>query len=159
METNQWIWAYWGGRWCISAKMTVTWKTSHILDSHAQLSHHEMKAILISSSTWIGRLQPRNWVWNWIFASMHWKWWWQYWNIAMFAPGTPLSAHTRTERTPYASFSESIEQHVSSSSKKMFKTKPWEGKAMCTVFWDRKGVILLDFLEPGPSTLTTCWLS
>ena len=23
------------------------------------------------------------------------------------------------------------------------------GKVMCTVFWDRKGVMLLDFLEPG----------
>jgi len=26
---------------------------------------------------------------------------------------------------------------------------PSVGKVMCTVFWDRKGVILLDFLEPG----------
>ena len=25
------------------------------------------------------------------------------------------------------------------------------GKVMCTVFWDRKGVILLDFLEPRPT--------
>ena len=23
------------------------------------------------------------------------------------------------------------------------------GKVMCTVFWDRKGMTLLDFLEPG----------
>ena len=30
-----------------------------------------------------------------------------------------------------------------------FKTLPSAGKVMCTVFWDRKGVILLDFLELG----------
>jgi len=23
---------------------------------------------------------------------------------------------------------------------------------MCTVFWDRKGVVLLDFLEPGQTS-------
>ena len=38
---------------------------------------------------------------------------------------------------------------MNSPSKKMFKTLPSAGKVMCTVFWDRKGVILLDFLEPG----------
>jgi hypothetical protein len=26
---------------------------------------------------------------------------------------------------------------------------PSAGKVMCTVVWDRKGVILLDFVEPG----------
>jgi len=40
-------------------------------------------------------------------------------------------------------------QHVNSPSKKKFKTLPSAGKVMCTVFWNRKGVILLDFLEPG----------
>jgi hypothetical protein len=40
-------------------------------------------------------------------------------------------------------------RHVNSPSKKKFKTLPSAGKVMCTVFWDRKGVILLDFLEPG----------
>jgi len=34
-------------------------------------------------------------------------------------------------------------------SKKKFKTLPSVGKVMCIVFWDRKGMILLDFLEPG----------
>ena len=33
--------------------------------------------------------------------------------------------------------------------KKKFKALPSMGKVMCTVFWDRKVVILLDFLEPG----------
>ena len=27
--------------------------------------------------------------------------------------------------------------------------EPLVDKVMCTVFWDREGVILLDFLEPG----------
>jgi len=40
-------------------------------------------------------------------------------------------------------------RHVNSPSKKKFKMLPSAGKVMCTVFWDRKGVILLDFLEPG----------
>ena len=40
-------------------------------------------------------------------------------------------------------------RYVNSPSKKKFKTLPSAGKVMCTVFWDRKGVILLDFLEPG----------
>ena len=29
---------------------------------------------------------------------------------------------------------------------KMFKTRPSAGKVMATVFWDAKGVIILDFL-------------
>jgi hypothetical protein len=36
---------------------------------------------------------------------------------------------------------------VNSPSKKKFKMLP-SGKVMCTVFWDRKGLIL-DFLETG----------
>ena len=39
-------------------------------------------------------------------------------------------------------------RHVNSPSKRKFKTLPSASKVMCTVFWDRKGVILLDFLEP-----------
>ena len=35
-----------------------------------------------------------------------------------------------------------------SQSKKKFQTLPSAGKVMCAVFWDRKSVILLDFLEP-----------
>ena len=30
-----------------------------------------------------------------------------------------------------------------------FKTQPLAGEVMCTAFQDRKGVTLLDFLEPG----------
>jgi hypothetical protein len=40
-------------------------------------------------------------------------------------------------------------RHANSPSKKNFKMQPSAGKVMRAVFWDRKGVILLDFLEPG----------
>ena len=40
-----------------------------------------------------------------------------------------------------------------SPSPKKFKTQPSAGKAMATVFWDAKGVIMLDFL-PKRSTIT-----
>ena len=36
---------------------------------------------------------------------------------------------------------------------KKFKTQPSAGKVMATVFWDAKGVIILDFL-PKRSTIT-----
>jgi hypothetical protein len=35
---------------------------------------------------------------------------------------------------------------ANSPSKKKFKTQPSAGKVMCTIFWDRKHVILLDFM-------------
>ena len=60
LETNQRLWAQWGSGWCISVVMTEMWKTRHILDGHAQLSHHKMKSILISSSTQIDGLWPGN---------------------------------------------------------------------------------------------------
>jgi hypothetical protein len=40
-------------------------------------------------------------------------------------------------------------QHANSPLKKKFKIQPLAGKAMCTAFWDRKGVILLGFLKPS----------
>lgn len=78
---------------------TVAWKTSHVLDSNAQLSHHKMKSILISSSMQILRLQPENSVQSWISVSVHWKRWLQCWNITKFEQGDPTNAHTETERT------------------------------------------------------------
>ena len=36
---------------------------------------------------------------------------------------------------------------------KKFKTQPYAGKVMATVFWEEKGVIMLDFL-PKRSTIT-----
>ena len=85
-ETKQWMLAQWGGGWCVSAVSTAAWKTSHLPDGHAQLPHHKMKSVSISSSVRIGRLQLGSCVQSWISASMHWKQWWQRWNIAKFAP-------------------------------------------------------------------------
>jgi len=86
-ETKQWMLAQWGSGWHVSAVATTTWKASHVLDGHAQLSHHEMKSVLISSSARIGGLRLGNCVRSWISASVRWKWWCQCWNIAKFAPG------------------------------------------------------------------------
>jgi hypothetical protein len=43
-------------------------------------------------------------------------------------------------------------RQVNSPSKKKFKTLPSAAKVMCSVFWDRKWVILQDFLKPGQTT-------
>ena len=86
-ETKQWMLAQWGGGWRVSAVATATFQTSHVLDSHAQLSHHEMKSISISSCMQISGLRLGNCVRSWILASMHWKRWWQRWNIPKFASG------------------------------------------------------------------------
>ena len=56
METQLWMWAHRGAGWWVSAMTTVFQKTSHVPGSHAELSLHKMKNILISSSTQIGRL-------------------------------------------------------------------------------------------------------
>ena len=57
---KQWMWVQWGGEWCISAVAKAMWKSSHILNSHAQLSCHRMKCISVSSSTLISPLRPGN---------------------------------------------------------------------------------------------------
>ena len=48
---------------------------------------------------------------------------------------------------------------MKSPSKKKFKTLPSAGEVMCTVFWDRKGVILLDFLEPGQTIKSDSYIA
>jgi len=50
-------------------------------------------------------------------------------------------------------------RHVNSPSKNKFKTLLSAGKVMCTVFWDRKWVILLDFLEPGQTINSDRYIS
>ena len=82
-ETKQWMLAQWGGGWCVSAVATVKWKTSHLPDGHAQLSHREMKNVSISSPAWIDGLRLGNCVGSWISASIRWKRWWQPWNIVV----------------------------------------------------------------------------
>ena len=39
--------------------------------------------------------------------------------------------------------------HTTSPTRKKFKSSPSVGKVMASVFWDEKGVILLDFWEQG----------
>jgi len=46
------------GNGCIWAVVSGTWKTSHVPGSHPQLSHHEMKSVLTSTSALIHRLWP-----------------------------------------------------------------------------------------------------
>ena len=43
---RQWMWAHWGGGWCVLAVVTVKWKTSHILDSHEDCYKHSMEVLL-----------------------------------------------------------------------------------------------------------------
>jgi len=73
METKQWMWAHWRSRWCVSAVLTVVWKTSHIIDGHAQLSHNK-----------ISGLWTKNCVQSWILAPKYLKLWWQCWNTEKF---------------------------------------------------------------------------
>lgn len=87
MEMKEWTWALWGWRWYISEVVTAAQNTSHIPDGHAQLPHHEIKSISISSSTQIYGLQTGNCVWSRASNSLHWKRWWWHWNITKFVPG------------------------------------------------------------------------
>ena len=45
---------------------------------------------------------------------------------------------------------------MSSLPKEKSKMQPSECKVMCTVFWNRKGMILLDFLEHGQTINSDC---
>ena len=100
METKQWMWAQHGGRWCVSAAVTATRKTGHILDGYEQLPQHKMKSASTSSSKQMGRL----WTWSWISASVHWKWWWQRWHIAKFAAGESHKCSHRNRRNTVCKF-------------------------------------------------------
>ena len=117
--------AHWHSGWCVSAVVTTTWKTSHTPDGQAQLSHHEMKSILISSSTWISGLWPGNCVQNWILASIHWKRWLQHWNIAMFVPPGSHKCSQRNRKDTVCKF---------------FKTYGTNTRLKVTVSWSRCGV-------------------
>ena len=50
-------------------------------------------------------------------------------------------------------------RHVNSPWKKKFKMLPSVGKVMCAVFWDRKWVILLDFLKPGQTIISDRYIA
>ena len=48
--------------------------------------------------------------------------------------------------------------HVNVTLNKKFMTQTSTGKEMCTAFWDKKGVILLDFLEHGHTISSNCYI-
>ena len=59
-----------------------------------------MKSFSISPSMQISRLLLGICVHSWISASMHWKYWWQHWNIAKFAPsGSHKCSHRNRKNT------------------------------------------------------------
>ena len=78
-----------------------------VLGCHAQLLDHKIKSVSISSFTQIIGLQQENCVQIWTLASVHWKWRWQHW-LQSLQRVNPMSTHTGTERTQYASLSGSI---------------------------------------------------
>lgn len=51
------------------------------------------------------------------------------------------------------------QQHVNSLLKEEFQTQPSASQVMCTVFSDRKGVFLLDFLKPGQVVNSDCYIT
>jgi len=97
---------------CFSAVVAVTWKTSHVPDSHVQLSHHTIKTVSIRSSIQIGKLWPGNCVQSWILPSVHWKQWRQWCNTAKFASVPTKNVHMVTERTSYPSLSGPIKKNT-----------------------------------------------
>ena len=166
-------------------------KTSHIPDRHAQLSHHKtvsqwtllIKLSAYNQRTVSGAVYQLQCVGNHdgnveILQSL--------------CQVGPINAHTGTERTLHASSASSLNQYEDDSDsfldcvlpsdemwchhykleskwqfiphwRKMFKIQPSVSKVRCTGFWDRKGVIFLDFLNPDRSstliTTSQCWLS
>ena len=132
-----------------------------------------MKSVSISLSIQISRLQPENSVWCLISVSVCWKWWWQCWSVTKFVPRESHKCshrQRRIERTLYSKFVRiywtNMELKVTVSGDfwwlkigvlGMVTWIPYRRKTsrnsskqvMCTVFWDRKGVVHLDFLEPS----------
>ena len=49
--------------------------------------------------------------------------------------------------------------NMNSPLKEMFKTQPSVGRVTCTAFWDRKGMILMDFLEPRQTITCDCYIA
>ena len=46
MESRQWMWAQWGGGWCISAVATEMCKTGYVPDSHADFHKQNMQVLV-----------------------------------------------------------------------------------------------------------------
>ena len=69
--------------------------------------------------------------WRWQFPGSHHYWWREV--LSLLWASAKLAVHGVAT--------------LNSPSKKEFKMQPSADKVMCTIFWDRKGVILLNFLE------------
>ena len=191
METKQCMWALWG-RWCISTVVTAMRKTSHIPDDHAQLSHHKMKSVSVSSCTdqWItakeqhtelrisfNALKMMVATLEHCKACARWVPWIHTWEqkeqcvqvcedlfnqykaegdncLDLIINSDKMQCH---HYKPYSKRQFTEWQHVNPTLKKRFKTQPSVGKAMFTVFCNRKEVILLDFLELRQTINSDCY--
>ena len=70
LEPKQWMWAQWGGGWCVSAVATVTWKTNHVLDGHADFHGCGSCSLLMKMRS---------------------EWWWLCWKVVFCSWGFALS--------------------------------------------------------------------
>jgi len=105
-----------------SSSADKTGKRSHVLHSHAQMWNQKMKSVFISSSVWNSILQPENWVWSWISASLCWNWWLQHWNIAKFVP---VGSHEWLYRNRKNSICKFIRRYWISSQRWQFNCRSW----------------------------------
>jgi len=78
-----------------------------------------------------GSIEPI-WGWRWQFAESHHYWWLD--TVSLLWDGVRMTVYGAADTW------------IPSSLKNKFKTKPSVSKVVCTVIWDRKGVIFLDFL-------------
>lgn len=54
METSRGLWAQWGGGWCVSAAVTVIWKTSQVPESHRDFYKCSMQLLFMSGkNAWL----------------------------------------------------------------------------------------------------------
>lgn len=87
-----------------TGKISTTLASSEVhgvvcfISGRAQLLHHKMKSILITSFTQITESQPGSCVRSWILVSVHWKRYWQCWNITTLAPGTSHKCSARNSK-------------------------------------------------------------
>jgi len=96
METNHWMWAQQGDGWRVSAAVTALCKTSHVLDSC-----HSTKWRMFWSAH---QCKLGNLVWSWKSASIHWKWWWQFWCITHFVPDGSRECTQRKRKNTLCKF-------------------------------------------------------
>jgi len=100
-ETKQWMWAQWvvhfsSGNSHIKDKPCSGWSCTAVTPWN-----EECLNLLIHINH---RLQLENCVWSWITNSMHWKQWWQRWNIPQFLPGEFYDCSHRNRKNTICKF-------------------------------------------------------